>query len=44
MGRALISAVLVEFATYRSPSDIAAELQYMLDNLDEDFFVVTRGC
>jgi hypothetical protein len=44
MGRALISAVLAEFATYRSTSDIAAELQYLIDNLDEDTFVITRGC
>jgi hypothetical protein len=44
MGRALISAVLAEFATYRSVSDIAAELQYAIDNLDEDMLVVTRGC
>lgn len=44
MGRALISAVLSEFATYRSSDDIAAELQYLIDNLDEDTFVITRGC
>lgn len=44
MGRALISAVLAEYATYRSTSDIATELRYMIDNLDEDMLVVTRGC
>ena len=44
MGRALISAVLAEFAAYRSSSDVAAELRYMIDNLDEDTFVITRGC
>jgi hypothetical protein len=41
---ALISAVLSEFATYRSSDDIAAELHYLIDNLDEDTFVITRGC
>jgi F0F1-type ATP synthase membrane subunit c/vacuolar-type H+-ATPase subunit K len=44
MGRALISAVLAEYATYRAISDIAAELQYLSDNLGEDTFVITRGC
>ena len=44
MGRALISSVLAEFAAYRSTRDIAAELQYLIDNLDEDTFVITRGC
>jgi hypothetical protein len=44
MGRALISAVLAEFATYRPTSDIAAELRYQIDSLDEDLIVVTRGC
>jgi hypothetical protein len=44
MGRALLSAVLSELATYRPASDIAAELQYLIDNLDEDTFVITRGC
>lgn len=44
MGRALISAVLVEYASYRSTSDIAAELRYLIENLDEDMLVVTRGC
>jgi len=44
MGRALISAVLTEFLRYRSAEDVAAELQYLADNLEEDEFVVTRGC
>jgi hypothetical protein len=44
MGRALISAVLAEYASYRSTSDIAAELRYLIENLDEDMLVVTRGC
>jgi hypothetical protein len=44
MGRALISAVLAEYTSYRSTSDIAAELRYLIENLDEDMLVVTRGC
>ena len=44
MGRALISAVLAEFARYRTTNDIANALQYLADNLDEDDPVVTRGC
>jgi hypothetical protein len=44
MGRALISAVLAEYGSYRSIADITAELQYLIDNLDEDTFVITRGC
>jgi len=44
MGRALIVAVLGEFAKYRAASDIAAELQYLADNLEEEDFVITRGC
>ena len=44
MGRALIVAVLGEFARYRTASDISAELQYLADNLEEEHFVITRGC
>lgn len=44
MGRALIHAVLAEFARYRRADDVAQELQYLADNLEEEDFVVTRGC
>ena len=44
MGRALIHAVLAEFARYRTAEDVANELRYLADNLDEDDFVITRGC
>jgi hypothetical protein len=44
MGRSIINAVLAEYSKYRTSSDIASELQYILDNLDEDEFVITRGC
>jgi hypothetical protein len=44
MGRALIVAVLGEFAKYRPARDISAQLQYLADNLEEEHFVITRGC
>lgn len=44
MGRALINAVIERYLEYRSPQDIASELQFLIDNLDEDEFVITRGC
>ena len=44
MGRALIVAVLAEFARYRTAGDISAELQHLADNLEEEHFVITRGC
>jgi hypothetical protein len=44
MGRAIINAVLDEYRQYRTTADIASELQYIVDNIDEDEFVITRGC
>lgn len=44
MGRAIINAVIEEYSQYRKVSDITSELQYIVDNLDEDEFVITRGC
>lgn len=44
MGRAIVSAVISHYQTYRKAEDIAQELQYIIDNLDEDEFVITRGC
>lgn len=44
VGRAIINAVIEQYQTYRSAEDIASELQYLADNLDEDEFVITRGC
>lgn len=43
-GRAIINAVIEQYRTYRSAEDIASELRYLADNLDEDEFVITRGC
>jgi len=44
MGRAILNAVIAAFAEYRKPDDVASELRYLADNLDEDEFVITRGC
>lgn len=44
MGRAIINAVIQRYGEYRSAADIASELQFIIDNLDEDEFVITRGC
>jgi hypothetical protein len=34
--RALLSAVVEESKGYRSPADLAQELQFLADNLDDD--------
>lgn len=44
LGRALIAAVIEHYLQYRKPDDVKQELQFTIDNLDEDEFVVTRGC
>lgn len=44
MGRAIINAVIERYSEYRSAADIASELQFVIDNLDEEEFVITRGC
>lgn len=44
MGRAIINAVIERYQEYRGAADIASELQFIIDNLDEDEFVITRGC
>ncbi|MEX1034298.1 MAG: hypothetical protein WDZ30_13115 [Cellvibrionaceae bacterium] len=44
MGRALINAVIEQYRQYRTADDIASELRFIIDNLDEDEFVITRGC
>lgn len=43
LGRAIINAVIEQYSQYRKTSDIASELQYTVDNLNEDEFVITRG-
>ena len=44
MGRAIINAVLAQYRQFRSIDDIAGELRYIIDTLDEDEVVITRGC
>lgn len=44
MGRAIMHAVVEFFQTYRSKEDIASEMQYLIENINEDEFVITRGC
>lgn len=44
MGRAIINAVIERYGEYRSAADIASELRFIIDNLDEEEFVITRGC
>ncbi len=34
--RALLSAVVEQSKAYRSPADLAQELQFLADNLDDD--------
>jgi hypothetical protein len=43
MGRAVINAVIAEYRRFRNVDDIASELRYLIDTLDEDEFVITRG-
>lgn len=44
MGRALIVAVLEAQLRDRPLTDVVDEVQFLLDNLDGDDLVVTRGC
>ncbi len=44
MGRALIQAVVTRYLTYRSVADVSQELSYLVESLDDDDPVVTRGC
>lgn len=44
MGRALIQAVVARYLTYRSVADVSQELSYLVESLDDDDPVVTRGC
>ncbi len=44
MGRALINAVIEQYLGYRKLGDVKQELQFTIDNLDADEFVITRGC
>ncbi|OUS13125.1 hypothetical protein A9Q89_03775 [Gammaproteobacteria bacterium 53_120_T64] len=44
MGRAIIQAVVERYLKYRSIGDVAQELEYLVESMDDDDPVVTRGC
>lgn len=44
MGRAIIQAVVERYLSYRSSADVARELEYLVESIDDDDPVVTRGC
>ncbi len=44
MGRALIQAVVEQYLAYRDSADVARELEYLVESLNDDDPVVTRGC
>ncbi|MBL4782608.1 MAG: hypothetical protein JKX92_10230 [Porticoccaceae bacterium] len=44
MGRAIIQAVVERYLKYRSITDVAQELEYLVEAMDDDEPVVTRGC
>ena len=44
MGRAIVVAVVEQYLSYRSVKDVAQELEYLAESLDDDDPVVTRGC
>jgi len=44
MGRAIIQAVVERYLKYRTIADIGQELEYLVDSMDDDDPVVTRGC
>ncbi|MGH1471423.1 MAG: hypothetical protein ACRBCS_09530 [Cellvibrionaceae bacterium] len=44
VGRAIINTVLENFCEYRSVKDIVSEMEYLIENLGQDEFVITRGC
>ena len=44
MGRAIIQAVVEKYLQYRSIADVGQELEYLVESMDDDDPVVTRGC
>ena len=44
MGRAIIQAVVERYLKYRTIDDIGQELDYLVESMDDDEPVVTRGC
>jgi len=44
MGRALLTELLATLSQEHSPASIKEMVDYQLENLTSDNFVVTRGC
>ncbi|MEZ0150292.1 MAG: hypothetical protein AB9Q19_13415 [Candidatus Reddybacter sp.] len=44
MGRAIIQAVVERYLKYRTIGDVGQELEYLVESMDDDEPVVTRGC
>jgi len=44
MGRALLTEVLAVLSQQHTPSNLKEMIDYQLENLSSDEFVVTRGC
>lgn len=44
MANALQSALITEMLKNRSAADIRQNIEFLLENADSDFMVVTRGC
>lgn len=44
MGRAIIQAVVSRYLTYRSADNVGRELEFLIESLNDDDPVVTRGC
>ena len=44
MGRAIIQAVVERYLQYRDIADVGQELEYLVESMDDDEPVVTRGC
>ncbi len=44
MGRAIIQAVVERYLKYRTIDDVGQELEYLVESMDDDEPVVTRGC
>lgn len=44
MGRALLTELLAQLSKDNSPATLKDMVEYQLENLGSDSFVVTRGC
>ena len=44
MGRAIIQSVVERYLKYRTIDDVGQELEYLVESMDDDEPVVTRGC